>query len=293
MSPTPHTLKRMKHLFLFFGIILSAFVLSACNEDYSAVMNTSEFGLESQEYQSAVICYPLDMEDRVYPAVAISGGFSNTKEQMVDYAAALVENGFIVIGVTPKGNYTTNHTYFKRALTEAFSKLKALNDNPESPVFQRVDVDNMAQVGYSMGGGAALLNAHEDAGDIKAVAAVCPFYPGVKATSLNQVTAPVMLLTGTADAVAWSSYVEKMRDSVLSGENRDRVLYASMEALDHLDVVGGMGEAEKLDRTIETVVAFLKSEMMGDPESESVISGDIQAQHEADGWFSEYLLYEL
>lgn len=291
MIPIP-TLKPSRNRLMILCFFVFTLFLSACDEDYSGVMSTSEFGLESGEYQSAVVCYPLEMEDRVYPAVALSGGYSNTKEQMADYAAALVENGFIVIGVTPKGNYTTNHTYFRRALTEAFNKLKALNVNPESPIFERVDVDNMAQVGYSMGGGAALLNAQGEAGEIKAAVGVCPYYPGVKATSLNQVTAPVMLLTGTADAVAWSSYVVKMRDSIISGENHDRVLYANLDALDHLDVVGGMGEAEKLDRTLEYVVAFLKAEMMGDPESESVIEGDIQARHEADGWFSEYGLYE-
>jgi hypothetical protein len=40
------------------------------------------------------------------------------------------------------------------------------------------------------------------------------------------------------------------------------------------------------------MVAFLKTELQGDDESESVISGDIQAQYEADGLFNVYDLYE-
>lgn len=54
-----------------------------------------------------------------------------------------------------------------------------------------------------------------------------------------------------------------------------------------------MGSAEKHARIIEYTVAFLNAELQGDLEAESVISGDIQAQHEADGWFSEYDLFEM
>lgn len=285
-------LKHFKKALLPLTFIAVAMFLTACDEEYSGPMCTTDVGLESGEYQSATVCYPCEMDDEDYPAVAVSGGFSNTKEQMLDYAETLVENGFIVVGVTPKGNYSTNHTYFRRALTEGFNKLKALNSNPESPIYDKVDTDRLAQVGYSMGGGAALLNSQADsAGDIKATVAICPYHPGVKPETFNAVSDSVMLLTGTADDVAPASNVVKMTDSILSGDH-GRVLYANFQGLSHLDAVSGMGSAEKHSKILEYMVAFLKTELQGDDESESVISGDIQAQYEADGLFNVYDLYE-
>lgn len=280
---------QMKKWVLPVMMITMSFFLSACDEELSEGVCMTELGLESGEYQSAAICYPCEMEEEDYPAVAISGGFSNTKEQMQDYAEELVANGFIVIGVTPKGNYSTNHSYFQKALTEAFNKLKAHDANSESPIFGKVDEDRLAQVGYSMGGGAALLNSQADQGDIKATVGICPYYPAVKPTSLNQIAGPVMLLTGTADMVASPSNVVKMKDSILSGDH-DRVVFANLQGVAHLDPVQGLGSAENHARIMEYTVAFLKSELQGDVLAEMVISGDILAQHEADGWFN---LYEL
>ncbi len=282
------TIKKRMLAFLF---IAATLFLSACDEELNEGVCTTNMGLESGEYQSATICYPCEMGDEEYPAVAVSGGYSNTKEQMIDYAETLVADDFIVIGVTPKGNYTTNHTYFRRALSEAFKKLKTQNADPQSPIYGKVDVDRLAQVGYSMGGGAALLNAQGDEGDIKTTVAISPFYPGVKPESLNNVTSPAMLITGTADMVAFPSYVEKMRDSMLSGDY-SRVVFSNFQGLSHLDAVKGMGSAEKHARILEYTRAFLKSELMNDSDSESVIAGDIQAQHEAEGWFKEYDVFE-
>lgn len=286
------SLKQFKRWMLPIVLMSVSLFLTACDEDLSDGVCTTDIGLESGEYQSATICYPCEMDSEDYPAVAVSGGFSNTKEQMLDYAEALVDNGYIVIGVTPKGNFSTNHTYFRKALTEAFNKLKAHDANPESPIYNKVDKDRMAQVGYSMGGAAALMNAQGDTGEIKASVGICPYYPGVNSTSLNQVTNSTMLITGTADMVAAPSNVVKMKDSILSGDH-GRLLFTSLQGLSHLDPVSGMGSAEKHARIIEYTVAFLNAELQGDLEAESVISGDIQAQHEADGWFREYDLFEM
>jgi dienelactone hydrolase len=282
-------LNQLKKRVLLIMMVTLSFFLSACDDDLREGVCTTQVGLESGEYQSAAICYPCEMGEEDYPAVAISGGFSNTKEQMQDYAEELVANGFIVIGVTPKGNYSTNHSYFQRALTEAFNKLKAHDVNPESPIYGKVDEDRMAQVGYSMGGGAILLNAQSDTGDIKAAVGICPYYPAVKPTSFNTISTPIMLLTGSADTVASPNNVVKMKDSILSGDH-DRVVFANLEGVAHLDPVEGMGSSENHARIMEYTVAFLKSELQGDVLSEMVIAGDIQAQHEQDGWFR---LYEL
>jgi dienelactone hydrolase len=283
-------LNQIKNWALPIMMITFSFILPACDDNLSEAVCTTQIGLESGEYKSASICYPCEMGDEDYPAVAISGGYSNTKEQMLDYAEELVSNGFIVIGVTPKGNYSTNHNYFQRALTEAFNKLKAHDINPESPIYGKVDVDRLAQVGYSMGGGATLLNSQSDTGDIKAAVCICPYYPAVKPTSFNNISNPIMLLTGSADSVASPNNVVKMKDSILSGVH-DRVVFANLESVVHLDPVEGIGSAEKHARIMEYTVAFLKSELQGDVLSEMIIAGDIQAQHELDGWFRQYEVF--
>ncbi|MBU1168106.1 MAG: dienelactone hydrolase family protein [Proteobacteria bacterium] len=279
--------KKWKGFVCFLISVSAVLILSSCEEE-STIMCTSDVGLESDDYQSAVVCYPCDMGEGLYPAVSLTGGFTNTKEQMQNQAEAFVAEGIIVIGATPKGNYTLDHTNFQKAHNAAYDKLKVLNADPDSVIYNKIDTDRMGQVGFSMGGGAVLLNAQSNPGDIKATVAICPFYPAATATSFNKVSNPVMIIAGTNDILAWPYTVFNMKESVLEGPH-DRVVYANFEGMTHFEMYGDMNE--NMAKTIEYSVAFLKTQLDGDNSFETVLSGEVQAQHEAEGWFHTYELY--
>lgn len=262
-------------------------ILSGCDDDFS--MCTSEEGLDSRDYKSALLCYPCEMTEDEYPAVTLSGGFTNTKEDMLNQADALVDAGFIVIDVTPEGNFTLNHENFQLAHTAAMEKLKELNDDRDSVVYNKIDTDNLGQVGFSMGGGGVMFNAQEDDGEIKATVAICPYYPEVTDRSFNQVEDPVLIITGTEDTLALAEDVNDIKESVLTGDH-DNVLYINFLDMTHFEMYGEMNE--NMQKTIDYIVAFLRIEMLDDQSYAPVIFGDIFDQNMEDDWFSVYEYYE-
>lgn len=276
-----------KSLVVGMCLVCLAFILVSCDDQYT--MCTSDAGLDSGDYKSAMLCYPCEMAQSEYPAVTLSGGFTNTKEDMDNQAEALVAEGFVVIGVTPNGNNTLDHSDFQLAHTAAMDKLKTLNEDRTSVVYHKIDTDKLGQVGFSMGGGGVMLNAQENTGDIKATVAICPYYPDVTESSFNDVTHPVFIITGTDDTLALPQDVNAIKESVLTGDH-DRVLFINFMGMTHFEMYGNMNE--NMQKTIDYIIAFLKTELVGDASYESVLSGDIQAQHAADGWFSSYQLYE-
>lgn len=58
-------------------------------------------GLSDSGYGSARVFYPCETADGPFAATTLTGGFTNTKEQMYWLAEHLVTHGYIVIAITP------------------------------------------------------------------------------------------------------------------------------------------------------------------------------------------------
>lgn len=100
----------------------------------------------------------------------------------------------------------------------------------------------------------------------------------------------MFIITGTEDTLALPEDVNKIKESVISGRNRDDVLYINFTDMTHFEMYGDMND--NMQKTIDYIIAFLKIELVGDDSYEPVIFGNIFDQHDADGRFTDYGFYE-
>jgi dienelactone hydrolase len=160
-----------------------------------------ESGLDSNAYQSAAVFYPTDPEGNLFsgpfPATTLSGGFTNTKEQMFWLADRMASHGFVVQVFTPTNNQSLDPVIWQTGHEGSISMLLAENDNPDSPIFAMVDDQALGIMGFSMGGAGTILAAN-NLGDAIAVAAPLNAFNPAAPT----MTAATLFVTGTADNVA-------------------------------------------------------------------------------------------
>ncbi len=175
-----------------------------------------EANLASTAYSSARVYYPLPTEDfpGPFPATTMSGGFSNTKEDMTWLSERIASHGIIVIAFTPTNNLTTDPTPWVNGHIGSIDKILEETERSESPVFEMVDTDKLGIAGYSMGGAGTIIAANT-LGDMIKVAAPFNAFQPVNAT----MSAATIFLTGSADNVAIPSNVYSSYQS-LSGTNK-------------------------------------------------------------------------
>jgi predicted dienelactone hydrolase len=184
---------RYHFLVLLMAACISVF---ACDVPVVPVSNTYDIG-GSTNIKAVTVFYPSDIASStgLYDTVTLSGGFSNTKEDMYWLANFLVQQNFIVFAVSAVNNYSV--TNYKLTQEDCFTLILSENENAKSPVYHKIG--KIGLIGYSMGGG-AVLNAAEELGtQIDAVVALAPWGPS---TELGSVTAPTLILVGDGDTVA-------------------------------------------------------------------------------------------
>lgn len=104
----------------------------------------SDANLADTGYQSAMIYYPLDAPG-ARPATTLSGGFTNTKEQMTWLGEHLASHGFVVIIFTPTNNRVLDPNVWATGHKASLNKLKAENQRSGSPIAQKVRTDRLGR----------------------------------------------------------------------------------------------------------------------------------------------------
>jgi hypothetical protein len=172
--------------------------------------------------ESCRVYYPSSLKDDpvsfrinpdTYPAVTLSGGFTNSKEDMfwlAEYLAGQAE--VIVFAISAENNLTVDG--YADAHHDGYWMMVAENNNRKSVLYQRIE--NYGLTGFSMGGGAAINVADDLGDDITAVVALAPFDPR---TNLRNISAGCLIMVGQYDIVApafWNSEVayEDLPDSI-------------------------------------------------------------------------------
>ncbi len=246
-------------------------------------------GLDDDGYRSARISYPCDRSNGPFPATTLTGGFTNTKEQMFWLADHLTSHGYVVMTMTPT-NILGEPSTWKKAHLAGVEKLKSESGRFFSPIYRDVKSDKIAVAGYSMGGGGVLLAAGELGDSLHTAVAMAPFaalaqinYPNIKARML--------ILAGANDVVASANSAESYFQSMPSQLVRTIAVYTDAS---HLMWVGSgttgssLNDSPAKTRFKVMTTAWLNLQLQGDASAETYFSGAEHQKHMADDWFTLY-----
>ena len=134
--------------------------------------NESNGLITSENYLSATVFYPINSEYPYASIVIVPGAFSaeTTLHQWGQYFASY---GFIAMTIGINDYFNDDMSDLAYSLLDAIEVLKQENMRLESPIANKVDINNFATSGWSIGGGAAQYAATIDA-SLKAVIALNP-----------------------------------------------------------------------------------------------------------------------
>jgi alpha-beta hydrolase superfamily lysophospholipase len=211
-------------------------------------------------------------------ASTLSGGFTNTKEQMSWLAEHLASHGVITLVFTPTNNQSLNPGIWATGHKGAFQKLKSESQRAGSPIQGRVDGTRIGIMGFSMGGAGTILAVNELGSAVKAAVPICAFRPVTPTAAI-----PLLLLTGTADTIAVPANIIAAYEAM--PESSPKAL-ANFNGMTHLDVVNG-GAAAQHENLAYYATAWYRVYMAGDARYKTYLSGDEQRKKLEAGIFAD------
>ena len=200
---------KFKLTFLIFVCIQNAW--SQCDAvTVESVSNFTPFAFDSivesnglrngPNYDGATLFFPLN-ENTNYKSIVLVPGYKAEQESVKRWARYLASRGFI--SMTIGTNSLTDFPSVRaNALIDGMETIRQENSRQSSPLYQKIDTNNIAVGGWSMGGGGAQLAAKMDP-RIKAVLAITPwlYKYTLSASDLNH-NSPVLIISGEVDATA-------------------------------------------------------------------------------------------
>lgn len=207
------------------------------------------------EFADVMVFYPLTLSfDRPNGAIAFSPGFRAAAENYEWWGPTLASLGYNVF-IFNTNEPTDGLAARADALVALVEFIKAENANPDSPVTNKIDVDKIALMGHSMGGGAALAAADrlgDEVGAVIPLAAYCCEPGGSFEGDFSSLTAAALVIASAEDTVAPPAEHARMLYDLLGSENK---VYMEFAAGDHMFPANGGPEHETMGRT---TLAFLK-----------------------------------
>jgi hypothetical protein len=199
------TFKKAASLFLSLTVLF--FLFSGCDSGSSS-------GGTASGVSSSRLFVPSG--SNVTGAVTVSGGFTNTKEQMYWLAEALQDGGIIALAISASNNSSIGG--YENAHRGGLTILR--NDSTI-----RSRLGKLGIMGFSMGGGAVINLGATDGVDV--VVAMAPYSPNTPSRSHDAAT---MILTGTSDSTAPARMGEGAYNNLPSTTPR---LYTSLSGKSH------------------------------------------------------------
>lgn len=155
-------------------------------------------GLTDPELDSAIAYYP-DNGPAPFAAIALSPGFTETKEQFTWWGELLASHGFYVLLTTPTNTLIDQPEARGVDLQAALKLIEKENGRSGSPVAGKIAIDRLAVTGHSMGGGGTLFAASALGNKIRCNVPLQPWQPGA---SFAKITSPTLFLAAQSDTIA-------------------------------------------------------------------------------------------
>ena len=152
------------------------------------------------DYKGATLFFPVN-ENNTMKSIVLVPGYQATQTSVTAWARYLASRGYIAmtIGTNLLGD---NPTLRAKALLDGMETIRKENNRTASPLFGRIDTNNIGVGGWSMGGGGAQLSAKMDT-RVKVVLAIAPWL-GRDVNLLSDLnhSTPVIIISGQYDAIA-------------------------------------------------------------------------------------------
>lgn len=237
-------------------------------------------------YSSAKVYYPCNAKG-LLAATTLTGGFANTYNDVEWLAQHLVTHGYIVFALTPPNIYGFNDTWTvaHKAGIQQLRKESTRAGSPvaPNPIQGRVDTKKLQVMGFSKGGGGALLAAADLKSNIQAAQALAPYMDF--AYDLRNIKAKTACYTGKADSIAPAQDVIRIYNRL--PRSIDRTL-GYFWGFTHTDWMSGASYNPYNNRAKKYITAFMKYQLDGDVAYRTHLYG---AEHNKDvsaGWFAGY-----
>lgn len=255
---------------------------SAPGSNGSSTVCSYTTGLTSLSYASARVSYPCNLSGTA-PATTLTGGFTNTKEQMYWLADHLTSHGYIVITMTPN-NILGTPLNWETAHKGGIDKLKSENTRLLSAIRGKVDTSKLGIMGFSMGGGGTLLAAADLGTDVKTAVPLAPWL-GTLIPSYRNIKAKTLIISGSSDSVAFpgiiAGYYNNLPTSITRG-------LAELRGADHSDFYSITASSSQQTRVKTLTTAWLKSYLNGDGSYLTYLNGAAHNSNVSAGWYAQY-----
>ena len=268
----------LKTFFTLFAVVaIALFATLGCEPDgetgdFSQCTYTS--GLYDTGYSSAIVYYPCETDAGPFAATTLTGGYTNTKEDMEWISEGLVTHGYIIFAMTPNNILGTNSSW-TRAHNAGIEKLRTENNRSSSPIHGLVKTDALQIMGFSKGGGGALLAAADQGDAVRATQALAPYMDF--SYDLSDIQSQTIVHAGSSDLIASARNAESMFEDIPNTVDRT---FANFRGLSHGDWYGRSGSDR--DRLMTYMIGWMKVYLDGDMSYQNVIDG-----HQS--WFSDFI----
>jgi hypothetical protein len=238
--------------------------------------------LSDSGYSAAMVYYPCETPSGPFAGTTLTGGYLNNYSDMSWVADHVVTHGFIVIAMTPNNN-RGNNPEWTTAHKAGIAKLKSENTRAASPIYGIVDTANLQIMGYSKGGGGALLAAASLGTQVKSTQAMAP-YMDSSSYNLSGIRSNTICYTGTSDSVASPSKVVSMYNSLPDSIQRTLGYFNGFSHLTWINS-GSSGDHTK---ALVYITSWMKYYLEGDSGYETYLYGDEHDNHMDADWFYDY-----
>ena len=239
-----------------------------------------ESNLDNDAYASARMTYPCDLSGGPIPATTLTGGFTNTKEQMEWLAEHLSSHGFAVLTMTPNNTFGQPPGW-RDAQFGGFAELEDENNRVGGALQGKIDLSKRNIMGFSMGGGGVIMAASQMGNAPASMIALAPWL-GSYNVNYGAIQVPTLMLGSEDDELAY--YTEDYYADLPTNIERGLAMYAGRS---HYDWFGDSDQDAKAEfRTL--VTAFLEVQLKGNTDAYSYFEGTEHDEHVSDGWFSAF-----
>jgi dienelactone hydrolase len=151
---------------------------------------------DGPDYGSQSLHYPTDAEPP-FAAVAVVPGFVSPESSIRAWGPFLASHGIVTLTIGTNGGGDPPEVR-ANALLDALETIAGENSRSGSPLEGRIDTQRLGVMGWSMGGGGALIAANRTPG-LRAAISLAGWSPGAQ---FSDNAVPTLLFAGTADPLA-------------------------------------------------------------------------------------------